>query len=292
MFCMASGDHLCFVKLFSGVIRVKKPQTFGCLDFSRTRVLCAAAQLKNDDPVHVRILQTLHRKLTGSKFDCNRFGSHWEQIGFQGITFTSIRDGCEFASSVTLRLGLNNVKFECLTFNRTSSLSQCESVFVPVQATTPRRTCAAGGCWVCCSCCTWCPTRASSRSPATSTSCRGTTSRCAHTRSQTFYCVIFIVLAVLSQAVVAVPITRKSKQLVPNEREVCTDSDKSTLLNLACPLQQDHDVVRSPYYMWCFLFQCFPTMKPHASRFNLLHVSPKLKNFCTRTQDTVQCFVI
>ena len=52
------------------------------------------AQLNNNDPVHAQILQTLYRKLTGSKFDCNRFGSHWEQIGFQGnITEKEIKFG-------------------------------------------------------------------------------------------------------------------------------------------------------------------------------------------------------
>jgi len=38
----------------------------------------------NADGIHVRILQTLYKKLTGTKFDCARFGPHWELIGFQG----------------------------------------------------------------------------------------------------------------------------------------------------------------------------------------------------------------
>jgi len=38
----------------------------------------------NDDPAHIRVLQTVYRQLTGDKVDCPRYGAHWEQIGFQG----------------------------------------------------------------------------------------------------------------------------------------------------------------------------------------------------------------
>ncbi|XP_067879519.1 ELMO domain-containing protein 3 isoform X2 [Heterodontus francisci] len=40
--------------------------------------------LDNDQKVHIRVLQTIYKKLTGAKFDCARYGSHWEQLGFQG----------------------------------------------------------------------------------------------------------------------------------------------------------------------------------------------------------------
>ncbi|XP_053407791.1 msx2-interacting protein-like [Mercenaria mercenaria] len=51
----------------------------------RDRLFCiAASQLNNDDSSHIRTLQTIYRCLTGSKFDCARIGSHWEEIGFQG----------------------------------------------------------------------------------------------------------------------------------------------------------------------------------------------------------------
>jgi len=39
---------------------------------------------QNDDEIHVRVLQTIYKILTGSKVDGPRFGSQWEQIGFQG----------------------------------------------------------------------------------------------------------------------------------------------------------------------------------------------------------------
>ncbi|XP_069140140.1 uncharacterized protein [Argopecten irradians] len=48
-------------------------------------VFCVAATpLDNNILVHTRALQTIYRCLTGSRFDCSRFGSHWEEIGFQG----------------------------------------------------------------------------------------------------------------------------------------------------------------------------------------------------------------
>ncbi|KAH3855754.1 uncharacterized protein LOC127871082 [Dreissena polymorpha] len=51
----------------------------------RERVFCvAASQLSNENSLHMRTLQTIFRSLTGSKFDCPRLGSHWEEIGFQG----------------------------------------------------------------------------------------------------------------------------------------------------------------------------------------------------------------
>lgn len=46
---------------------------------------CFVAVLDNSDQIHVRSLQTIYRSLTGSRFDCPRYGNHWEEIGFQGI---------------------------------------------------------------------------------------------------------------------------------------------------------------------------------------------------------------
>nr|XP_033805893.1 ELMO domain-containing protein 3 isoform X2 [Geotrypetes seraphini] len=41
--------------------------------------------LDNNQKVHMRVLQTIYKKLTGSTFDCPRYGAHWEQLGFQGF---------------------------------------------------------------------------------------------------------------------------------------------------------------------------------------------------------------
>ncbi|CAC5360121.1 ELMOD [Mytilus coruscus] len=52
---------------------------------NREKIFCiAASSFNNSDKLHTRALQTIYRCLTGSRFDCSRFGSHWEEIGFQG----------------------------------------------------------------------------------------------------------------------------------------------------------------------------------------------------------------
>ena len=38
----------------------------------------------DDEEIHQRVLQTIYKQLTGSTIDCPRYGTHWEQIGFQG----------------------------------------------------------------------------------------------------------------------------------------------------------------------------------------------------------------
>lgn len=42
----------------------------------------------NSQTVHMRVLQTIYKKLIGSKLDCPRYGVHWENIGFQGKTLS------------------------------------------------------------------------------------------------------------------------------------------------------------------------------------------------------------
>ncbi|GFO30650.1 Elmo domain-containing protein 3-like [Plakobranchus ocellatus] len=51
----------------------------------RDLIFCiAATPFNNESKEHTSVLQTVYRCLTGSKFDCQRYGSHWEEIGFQG----------------------------------------------------------------------------------------------------------------------------------------------------------------------------------------------------------------
>uniref|UniRef100_A0A7M4FZF5 ELMO domain containing 3 n=1 Tax=Crocodylus porosus TaxID=8502 RepID=A0A7M4FZF5_CROPO len=45
----------------------------------------AQCGLDNNEKVHMRILQTIYKKLTGSRFGCPRYGAHWEELGFQGL---------------------------------------------------------------------------------------------------------------------------------------------------------------------------------------------------------------
>ncbi|XP_008334744.1 ELMO domain-containing protein 3 [Cynoglossus semilaevis] len=44
----------------------------------------AQCPVDNSQPVHMRVLQTIYKRLISSRLDCPRFGAHWENIGFQG----------------------------------------------------------------------------------------------------------------------------------------------------------------------------------------------------------------
>jgi len=50
----------------------------------QTIMLTALMPFCNEERVHVSVLRTLYRRLTGSRVDCPRYGHHWEDIGFQG----------------------------------------------------------------------------------------------------------------------------------------------------------------------------------------------------------------
>ncbi|XP_068957192.1 ELMO domain-containing protein 3 [Petaurus breviceps papuanus] len=61
------------------------PQLRDGLQEERELILAIAqCGLDNEDPVHGRVLQTIYKKLTGSRFDCALYGAHWEELGFQG----------------------------------------------------------------------------------------------------------------------------------------------------------------------------------------------------------------
>ncbi|XP_034025769.1 ELMO domain-containing protein 3 isoform X2 [Thalassophryne amazonica] len=44
----------------------------------------AQCPVDNNQTVHMRVLQTIYKRLIGSRLDCPRYGVHWENIGFQG----------------------------------------------------------------------------------------------------------------------------------------------------------------------------------------------------------------
>ncbi|KAM6113215.1 LOW QUALITY PROTEIN: ELMO domain-containing protein 3 [Phoenicopterus ruber ruber] len=44
----------------------------------------AQCGLDDNERVHMRILQTVYKKLTRSGLGCPRYGAHWEELGFQG----------------------------------------------------------------------------------------------------------------------------------------------------------------------------------------------------------------
>ncbi|KAL5022864.1 hypothetical protein ScPMuIL_002019 [Solemya velum] len=61
------------------------PKLHRSLHSHKQLIFCmAASPFENDNSIHIRMLQTVYRCLTGSKFDAGRYGGHWEDIGFQG----------------------------------------------------------------------------------------------------------------------------------------------------------------------------------------------------------------
>ena len=61
-----------------------------------------AGGLDSQDPMHGRVLQTIYKKLTGSKFDCTRHGDHWEDLGFQGTSPATDLRGAGFLALLHL----------------------------------------------------------------------------------------------------------------------------------------------------------------------------------------------
>lgn len=61
----------------------------------------ALCMFKNDETVHNYVLQTIYKKLTGTKLDCPRYGNHWELIGFQGLDPATDLRGCGLLGLVT-----------------------------------------------------------------------------------------------------------------------------------------------------------------------------------------------
>ncbi|XP_033621009.1 ELMO domain-containing protein 3 isoform X4 [Fukomys damarensis] len=62
----------------------------------------AQCGLDSQDPVHGRVLQTIYRKLTGSRFDCALHGDHWEDLGFQGVNPATDLRGAGFLALLHL----------------------------------------------------------------------------------------------------------------------------------------------------------------------------------------------
>ncbi|XP_021113896.1 ELMO domain-containing protein 3 isoform X3 [Heterocephalus glaber] len=62
----------------------------------------AQCGLDSQDPVHGRVLQTIYRKLTGSRFDCALHGDHWEDLGFQGANPATDLRGAGFLALLHL----------------------------------------------------------------------------------------------------------------------------------------------------------------------------------------------
>ncbi|NXC77601.1 ELMD3 protein, partial [Anhinga anhinga] len=58
-----------------------QPQLQGERELALAMAQCG---LDDNESVHMRILQTIYKKLTRSRLGCLRYGAHWEELGFQG----------------------------------------------------------------------------------------------------------------------------------------------------------------------------------------------------------------
>jgi len=76
---------LCFGKCLKSSRRLGLLSlNFELRDELRLAVALTRCPFNNSNPVQLQILQTIYKQLTGDIFDCPRYGSHWERIGFQG----------------------------------------------------------------------------------------------------------------------------------------------------------------------------------------------------------------
>ena len=75
----------------------------------RLLVMAIAKRPFNDkDKLHLRTLQTIYCKLTGSNLNCRRFGSHWQDIGFNSIDPADDLQGVGFLGLAQLTYFLDN----------------------------------------------------------------------------------------------------------------------------------------------------------------------------------------
>ena len=68
----------------------------------------ARCSLNDRERLHLRTLQTIYSKLTGSSLNCRRFGSHWKDIGFNGVDPADDLQGVGFLGLVQLVHFLDN----------------------------------------------------------------------------------------------------------------------------------------------------------------------------------------
>ncbi|NXN26295.1 ELMD3 protein, partial [Nycticryphes semicollaris] len=69
------------IHFFFGPPRLQ-PQLQGERELALAMAQCG---LDDNERVHMRILQTIYKKLTRSSLGCPRYGAHWEELGFQGV---------------------------------------------------------------------------------------------------------------------------------------------------------------------------------------------------------------
>ena len=88
------------------------PRLKSLLKSEKTFVFCLArCQFDNDDPKDFQLLMTIFKCLTGSTLDCDRYGSHWQDIGFQGNDPATDLRGTGMLSLVTILHLVQNHQF-------------------------------------------------------------------------------------------------------------------------------------------------------------------------------------
>lgn len=73
--------------------------------------------------VHMRVLQTIYKRLLGNRLDCPRYGAHWEHIGFQGKASTPLTLTLTQTLSLTLTLTLSLTSTLTLSLTLTLNLT-------------------------------------------------------------------------------------------------------------------------------------------------------------------------
>ncbi|KAI4820157.1 hypothetical protein KUCAC02_028143 [Chaenocephalus aceratus] len=81
----------------------------------------AQCHVDNSQTVHMRVLQTIYKRLIGSRLDCPRFGAHWENIGFQGTDPATDLRGTGFLETSTSyhKHPTQNFPFSVMSINMT-----------------------------------------------------------------------------------------------------------------------------------------------------------------------------
>ncbi|EDV22691.1 uncharacterized protein TRIADDRAFT_28208, partial [Trichoplax adhaerens] len=69
----------------------------------------------NEMPEHFWILQTIYKKLTNVSHNCQRYGNHWQDIGFQGSDPSTDLRGCGFLGLLTTLYFVTNPELGRLT---------------------------------------------------------------------------------------------------------------------------------------------------------------------------------
>lgn len=81
------------------------------LHYERLLVFAISLCPLNDrEPLHLRTLQTIYRKLTGSILNVRRFGTHWQEIGFQQADPADDLRGVGFLGLMQLVYFMENTK--------------------------------------------------------------------------------------------------------------------------------------------------------------------------------------